>query len=215
MKKRSWLRRHLDDPYVALSRQKNYRSRSAFKLSHLNQRFKLFTSGQNILDLGAAPGGWCQIVLERSVPNVLIAVDRSPIQPLQGVNFIQGDILDPEIVTAIKQALPRADIVLSDLSPSTTGHRSTDALRSIELAQSAFSLAQDLLTPEGLFLCKIFRGNGETEFVAVLKQRFERVKYVKPTASRQESREIYLLAAGLNLFQNLTRDEPRQRTLIA
>ena len=197
-----WLQRQLNDPYVARARREGYRSRSAFKLIEMNDRFHFLRSGQRAVDLGAAPGGWSQVAasLVKSPPEApnLVALDYLPMEPLAGVSFVQADLLGENAVNAIMTALGgnRPNVVLSDLAAPTTGHRKTDHLRTTGLFEAAAAFAVDALAPGGHFLAKVFRGGTEAALLAELKRNFQTVIHVKPKASRQESVELYVLARG-------------------
>ena len=193
-----WLQRQLNDPYVAKAKAAGYRSRAAFKLAELDDRFGLLTRGQQVLDLGAAPGGWTQVAAERTggEPPV-VAVDIADMEPLAGAALLTCDMTDPDSTAAIRAALGGpADLVLSDMSPATTGHTSTDHIRIIGLVEAAYDLACALLAPGGSFAAKVFRGGTERELLEGVKQRFAHVRHAKPAASRKGSPEIYLIATG-------------------
>ncbi|MFO0998587.1 MAG: RlmE family RNA methyltransferase [Alphaproteobacteria bacterium] len=198
---RRWLERQKRDPYVALAERRGYRSRAAFKLLSIDDSAHLLRPGAAVVDLGAAPGGWTQVAVERTKPRSsgarIVAVDIQPLEPVEGATVLELDVLQPDAPARIREVLGRAaDVVLSDMAPATTGHRSTDHLRSLALAETALALAEALLAPGGAFLVKIFQGGGEVEFERGLRARFEAVRRVKPEASRAESREIYILAKG-------------------
>ncbi len=193
-----WLQRQLNDPYVAEAKAAGYRSRAAFKLSELDDRFGLLKKGQRVLDLGAAPGGWTQVAAERTggEPPV-VAVDIAEMEPLAGATVLTCDMTDPDNDAAIRAALGGpADLVLSDMSPATTGHASTDHIRIIGLVEAAYDLACAVLAPGGGFVAKVFRGGTERELLDQVKRRFTHVRHAKPDASRKESPEIYLIATG-------------------
>lgn len=195
-----WLRRHLNDPYVAEAQRAGYRSRAAWKLVQLDDRFRLLGPGRLVVDLGAAPGGWSQVAAERvgrGPSGRVIAVDVSDMDPIEGVETVKGDILSDEQASALAQRLDRSvDVVLNDMAPSTTGHRGTDQLRSMVLCEAAHGFARRVLRPGGSFVAKMFEGGADAEFMAALKADFARVKHVKPPASRSESPEIYIIATG-------------------
>jgi 23S rRNA (uridine2552-2'-O)-methyltransferase len=197
-----WLERQLSDPYVARARLEGYRSRAAYKLSEIDDRFGLLRPGARILDLGAAPGGWAQVAAERvgSTPAepLVVAVDLLPMDELPGVTTIMADFLAPETPGAIRAALGGrpADVVLSDMAAPTTGHRATDHLRIVALCEAAAVFAREVLAPGGTFLAKVFRGGTEHTLLAALKRDFAKVQHVKPPASRSDSPELYLLARG-------------------
>ena len=193
-----WLTRQLNDPYVAEARRVGYRSRAAFKLEQLDQRFHLLKPGMRVVDLGCAPGGWSQIAARAVGPRgVVVGVDLSPTDSLPGATLIQGDFRDTAIVTAIRDALGGpADLVLSDMAAPATGHAATDHLRVVGLAEDAFALAQSLLKPGGAFVAKVFQGGAEGELLAALKKSFAELRHAKPAASRAESAETYVVAKG-------------------
>ena len=197
-----WLERQLNDPYVARSKQEGFRSRAAYKLIEIDDRFGLLRPGQRVVDLGAAPGGWSQVAATRvgstdAEPRVL-AIDYLGMDPLPGVVVLQKDFLDPDAPAAIHAALGghQADVLLSDMAAPTTGHRATDHLRIVALCEAAADFAREVLAPGGSFLAKVFRGGTENKLLADLKRDFAKVQHVKPPASRADSPELYLLASG-------------------
>ena len=193
-----WLARQLNDPYVAAAKSKGYRSRAAFKLIELDDKFHLFKGGATVLDLGAAPGGWSQVARSRvGKQGRVVGVDILGMESLPGVELVNLDLLSPEAPSAIETALGgNADIVLSDMAAPTTGHRATDHLRTVALLEAALEIAEDLLKPGGSFVGKIFQGGAAPDLLARLKKRFREVKHFKPPASRAESVELYLVALG-------------------
>lgn len=195
---RRWLERQLNDPYVAEAEKKGYRSRAAFKLLELNEKFHFLKPGLKVLDLGAAPGGWSQIVVKIVGKNNVIAVDFLEMEPIAGVNFLQDDFLEEETFEKIKDILNGdvVDIVLSDMAPQTTGHQQTDHLRIMALAETAFDAAKDILKPGGTFVSKLFQGGGDPEFQKLLKASFKTVKNAKPPSSRKDSSELFIVAQG-------------------
>jgi 23S rRNA (uridine2552-2'-O)-methyltransferase len=191
-----WLSRQLNDPYVRKAQAAGYRSRAAFKLIELDDRFRLLRKGARVLDLGAAPGGWTQVAVQRAGPGV-VAVDILPMEPIAGASVLTGDLTDPAVAEAAVAALGgRADVVLSDMAPNTTGHPATDHLRIMALAETAMDVAFQVLAPGGAFVCKVFQGGSERDMLAALKQRFASVRHAKPPASRKESAETYVVAHG-------------------
>ncbi|HZU89608.1 MAG TPA: RlmE family RNA methyltransferase [Stellaceae bacterium] len=197
----AWLSRQLNDPYVAAARAAGWRSRAAFKLSEIDDRFHLFRPGMRVVDLGAAPGGWTQVAIRRIGADrgrgIVVAVDRVEIEPVAGARLLRLDLREEAAVVAIREALGGpADIVLSDMAPATTGHAQTDHLRIVALAEAAFAAAAALLRPGGAFLAKVFRGGAEGELLVQLKRAFTELRHVKPPASRAESAETYVLARG-------------------
>jgi 23S rRNA (uridine2552-2'-O)-methyltransferase len=195
---RQWLQRQLNDPYVAAARKEGYRSRAAFKLLQLDEKFDLLRPGLRVVDLGAAPGGWSQVaVREIGKAGKLVALDILPMQAIEGVAFFQMDFLADEAPGQLKSALGGpADLVLSDLAPSTTGHSRTDHIRIMALAESAAHYAMEVLSPNGAFVCKLFQGGAEKQLLDELKKKFAKTRHAKPAASRAESSEIYLVAQG-------------------
>jgi len=197
-----WLQRQLNDPYVEEAKRRGYRSRAAFKLTEIDDRYHFLKPGMVVLDLGAAPGGWSQIAAERvgsaEGKGHVLAVDLSPIEPLPGVEVLTQDVSANDAPAAIRAALKggRADVVLSDMAAPATGHRSTDHLRVVALVEAALDLAEDVLKPGGTFLAKVFQGGAGGELVTRLKRSFAKVHHVKPKASRKESPEVYVLATG-------------------
>ncbi len=191
-----WLSRQLNDPYVAAARKQGLRSRAAFKLMELDDRFHLIGRGCRVLDLGAAPGGWSQVALSRGAREV-VGVDLLPIEPIQGTTLIQGDFEEADMpgrLTALLGGPP--NLVLSDMAPNTTGHAATDHIRIMALAELAMDFATSILAPGGAFVAKVFQGGSEREMLLPLKQRFATVKHAKPPASRKESSELYVVAQG-------------------
>jgi 23S rRNA (uridine2552-2'-O)-methyltransferase len=193
-----WLKRQLNDPYVREAKAKGYRSRAAFKLIELDDKFHLLKPGARVLDLGAAPGGWSQIAAKRvGAKGAVVAADVLEIAPLPGVTVLQRDLSDPESLATVKEALGSpADVVLSDMAASTTGHRATDHLRTMALLEAALDIAEGVLKPGGAFVGKAFQGGATGDLLARIKKMFREVKHVKPRASRAESVELYLVATG-------------------
>jgi len=196
-----WLERQLNDPYVAEARREGYRSRAAFKLIEIADRFKVFKRGQKIVDLGAAPGGWSLVAAERVGASTgegkVIGIDLLDIEPIAGVVFKVMDFHDPAAPAFLKEALVgQADGVLSDMAANSTGHRQTDHLRIVALAELAAEFAREVLAPGGFFLAKVLQGGTESTLLADLKRDFASVRHVKPKASRADSAELYVLATG-------------------
>jgi 23S rRNA (uridine2552-2'-O)-methyltransferase len=186
----------LNDPYVVAAKQQGWRSRAAFKLLELDERFHLIHRGTRVLDLGAAPGGWTQVATRRGAASVL-AVDMLPIEPIPGATILQGDFSDPEMPARLTEALGgAADLVLSDMAPNTTGHAATDHLRIMALAEMAAEFAADVLAEGGAFVAKVFQGGTERHMLERLKRDFAVVRHAKPPASRKESSELYVVATG-------------------
>jgi 23S rRNA (uridine2552-2'-O)-methyltransferase len=193
-----WLTRQLNDPYVAEARRVGYRSRAAFKLEQLDQRFHLLARGMRVVDLGCAPGGWSQVAARAvGARGIVVGVDLTATDSLPGATPIQGDFRDAATVAAIRAALGGpANLVLSDMAAPATGHAPTDHLRVVALAEDAFALAQTLLKPGGAFVAKVFQGGAEGELLAALKRSFAELRHAKPAASRAESAETYVVAKG-------------------
>ncbi len=200
-----WIRRHLADPFVKAATKHGYRARSAYKLAEIDDRDRLLKPGSVVIDLGAAPGSWSQVVRERltdrhgAVRGRIIALDVLPMDPLPDVTFIQGDFRETEVEARLVAALggERADVILSDMAPNLSGIASVDAARSGHLCELALAFAQAHLKPGGALLVKAFQGSGYSQFVEALKKAFTNVVVRKPAASRDSSSETYLLARGL------------------
>ncbi len=196
-----WLERQLNDPYVAQARREGFRSRAAYKLIEIDDKHKLMKPGQRIIDLGAAPGGWSQVAAARvgggEGRGRVIAIDLLEMDPIEGAEFRQMDFHDPDAPRLLREWLGGlADGVLSDMAANATGHRKTDQLRIIGLVELAADFASEVLAPGGFFLAKVLQGGAESELLARLKREFATVRHVKPKASRADSAELYLLAAG-------------------
>ena len=198
---RQWLQRHLNDPYVAAAQEQGFRSRAAFKLLQLDEKFGLLKPGLRVLDLGAAPGGWSQIAIKAIGKNSkLVAIDLLPMDPIEGVDFTQMDFTSDEAPEKLKSMLGGpADLVISDMAPNTTGHPGTDHIRIMALSEMAAHFAIDVLAPGGAFVCKFFQGGAEKEVLDLLKKHFAKTRHAKPAASRAESSETYLVAQGFRL----------------
>ncbi|EJW10489.1 Cell division protein FtsJ [Rhodovulum sp. PH10] len=196
-----WLERQLNDPYVAQAKRDGWRSRAAYKLIELDDRFKLMKPGARVVDLGAAPGGWSQVAAKRigaeGGRGRLVAIDLLDMPPIPGVDILHLDFLDHSAPDKLKALLGGpADLVLSDMAANATGHRKTDHLRIMGLAETAAQFAREVLVPGGAFLCKVLRGGTEGDLLNDLKRDFAKVKHVKPSASRADSAELYVLAMG-------------------
>ena len=192
-----WLERQLNDPYVAAARAAGYRSRAAFKLTELDDQFGLLGKVDRVVDLGAAPGGWCQVVMQRRPRAIVVAIDLLPIEPIAGVTLFEKDILDDDTEGLLLDSLGgRADIVLSDMAANTVGHQATDHLRTMGLIEAGLDMATRLLRPGGAFVAKVLAGGGDGALTAALKAAFATVKHVKPPASRKGSSEWYVVAQG-------------------
>jgi 23S rRNA (uridine2552-2'-O)-methyltransferase len=209
---RRWLERHMNDPYVHRSRAEGMRSRAAYKLTEINDRYKILKKGDRVIDLGAAPGGWCQISAQivgssNEHPHV-VGIDFLEIPPLPGVQLLLMDFLDDNAPQAVLDTLGGApDVVLSDMAAPTTGHRRTDHMRTMYLCEVAAQFAIDNLKPGGHFLSKTFQGGTENTVLDLLKRNFRSVHHVKPPASRQESVELYILAKGFKGRESVAEDE--------
>ncbi|WP_019962008.1 RlmE family RNA methyltransferase [Woodsholea maritima] len=189
-----WLERQLNDPYVKMAQMEGYRSRAAYKLKELDDKFKFLKPGARVADLGAAPGGWVQIALKRGASHV-VGVDLLEMDPIDGAIMMTLDFTEEGAPDKVKEALGGpADVIMSDLAPWTTGHKSTDHLRIMGLVEAAADFAFDTLKPGGAFVAKVFQGGAEDELLAKLKSRFEKVRHWKPQSSRSESSETYLVA---------------------
>ncbi|HEY7610141.1 MAG TPA: RlmE family RNA methyltransferase [Alphaproteobacteria bacterium] len=199
---RQWLERQFNDPYVHEAKRRGLRSRAAFKLIEIDDKAKLLRPGLRVVDLGAAPGGWTQVAVERVRAGrpgggVVVAIDKEAMDPIPGAVVIQADMTDPASDAAILAALGGpADLVLSDMSPATVGHAQTDHLRIVALVEAAAEFALRHLARGGAFVAKVFEGGTEQALLARLKQSFAGIRHVKPPASRKESAEIYLVATG-------------------
>lgn len=192
---RRWLERQLNDPYVAEAERLGYRSRSAFKLMEMDKKLDLLKPGMKIVDLGAAPGGWCQVAAAKGCE--ITAIDLLPVDPLPGVNFVQMDFMDEGAPEKLKDMLGGlADIVLSDMAPNTTGHRQTDHVRIMIVVEAAYAFACEVLKPGGTFVAKVFQGGAENTLLTEMKKNFKTVKHIKPPASRKDSSEQYVVALG-------------------
>jgi len=195
---RAWLERQINDPYVARAKREGFRSRAAFKLAEIDDKYRLFKPDARVVDLGAAPGGWSEIATRRVGPGGrVIALDILDMKPISSVDFLHLDFLDDGAPARLKEMLGgKADVILSDMAANATGHRQTDHLRIMALAEAAVDFAREVLAPGGAFLCKVLQGGTEAALLAELKRDFATVKHVKPPASRSGSAELYLLARG-------------------
>ncbi|MEX0404449.1 RlmE family RNA methyltransferase [Aquibium sp. LZ166] len=198
---RRWLERHLNDPYVHRAKAEGFRSRAAFKLIEIDDRYKLLKPGARVIDLGAAPGGWSQVAARRTGSTddnpSIVAIDYLGMDAVPGTVFLKMDFLDPAAPDRLIEALGGApDVVISDMAAPTTGHRRTDHIRTMQLCEVAADFAVSVLKPGGHFLAKTFQGGTENEVLDMLKRSFASVHHVKPPASREESVELYLLAKG-------------------
>lgn len=198
-----WMQRHVQDPYVQQSVKQGYRSRACFKLLQIHEKDKLFKPGQRVIDLGAAPGGWSQVIVKLvGSAGQVIAIDRLPMDPIHGVHIIEGDFLADETIQSILNIVQdkKVDWIVSDLSPNLSGLSAIDQPRMMALADATLELANTLLKSKGGVLLKVFQGAGFSDFHRTLQQRFDKIQTRKPDASRDESREIYLLGRGFHVI---------------
>jgi len=193
---KQWLRRHVTDPYVRKAKEQGYRSRAAFKLLQLNEKERILKPGMTVVDLGAAPGGWSQVAVQQVKPNGrVIAIDLLDVAPIPGVTVLKGDFRDAHLLDAL--ATEKADAVLSDVAPNLSGIPLTDQARQLELSLAAVGFCRKALKPEGVFVVKAFHGGAFDELMAALKRAFTSVRVTKPTASRGESAETYVVCRRL------------------
>ncbi len=203
-----WLERQLNDPYVKRARAEGYRSRAAFKLIELDERFCFLRGSRRIVDLGIAPGGWSQVLRRRLPEATIVGIDLLAVDPIEGVMILQGDFMDDAAPRLLRDALAGpADLVLSDMAANTVGHPQTDHLRTMGLVEAAVDFAAGILQSGGGFVAKVLAGGADNHLVALLKQQFTVVKHAKPPASRKESSEWYVIAQGFK-----GRSEERDRT---
>jgi 23S rRNA (uridine2552-2'-O)-methyltransferase len=195
---RQWLERQISDPYVARAKREGLRSRAAYKLVEIDDQYRLLKPGARVVDLGAAPGGWSEIAVRRVGANGrVVALDILDMTAIPGVDFLKLDFLDNAAPDRLKELLGgKVDVVLSDMAANATGHRQTDHLRIMGLAEAAAQFAHEVLAGGGCLLCKVLQGGTETTLLAELKRDFASVKHVKPPASRSDSAELYLLGRG-------------------
>lgn len=193
-----WLERQLNDPYVKAAKAAGWRSRAAFKIIELDERYKLFHPGQRIVDLGAAPGGWTQVALRRiGDRGKVVALDILPMEPISGAITLQGDFQEEATERAVLDALDgQSELVMSDIAPNTTGHNATDHLRILALVELAADFARKVLAPGGAFVAKVFQGGTERDLLNALKRDYATVRHAKPPASRKDSAEMYVVAQG-------------------
>lgn len=200
MSSRAWKKRQQNDPYVKRARDEGYRARAAFKLQELDEKDQLLAGARWVVDLGAAPGSWCQLA-RRKLPEsaVIIALDILPMDPIDGVTFIEGDFREDEALGALEAAVDgqKVDLVMSDMAPNLSGVGPSDQARSIYLVELALAFAREWLNPDGKIVVKVFQGAGFDELLSDFRQTFTSVKIRKPSASRPESREVYLVGQGL------------------
>ena len=197
-----WLQRQLNDPYVVKAKAEGYRSRAAYKLLEIDDHHHLLKKGQAVVDLGSAPGGWSQVAAVRTGADnhkgTVVAIDIQEVDAINGVEFLHLDFLDLSAPARLEQLLGgrKADLVLSDMAPSSTGHKATDHMKIMALCEAALEFACDVLEPGGAFLAKVLQGGTENELLTTMKRNFAVVKHVKPKASRADSSELYVLATG-------------------
>jgi 23S rRNA (uridine2552-2'-O)-methyltransferase len=192
-----WLERQLNDPYVRRAKAENYRSRAAYKLLELDERFGLLKGVKAAVDLGVAPGGWSQVVRRKAPHAKIVGIDLLPTDPIEGVEILQMDFMDENAPERLREALGgSADLVLSDMAANTVGHQQTDHLRTMALVEAGLEFAKEILRPGGAYVAKVLAGGADSELVAELKRNFSSVKHAKPPASRKDSSEWYVVAQG-------------------
>ena len=192
-----WLERQLNDPYVRRAKAENYRSRAAYKLLELDERFGLLKGAKSVVDLGIAPGGWSQVVRRRIPQGKVVGIDLLPTDPIDGVTILQMDFMDETAPDRLKEALGGdADLVLSDMAANTVGHQQTDHLRTMALVEAGLLFATEVLRPGGAYVAKVLAGGADNQLVAEMKRHFATVKHAKPPASRKDSSEWYVIAQG-------------------
>jgi len=199
-KNRTWIKQHVKDPYVVQSQRDGYRSRASYKLLEIVEKARLIKPGMTVVDLGSAPGGWSQVAAKKvGHQGSVVAVDILPMNPVAGVDFIQGDFTEEEILAELLKTIGNkpVDLVISDMAPNLTGMKAVDQPAVVYLAELAVDLAQQVLTVDGIFIAKLFQGEGFDEFVRSTRKVFNVVSLKKPDASRSKSREVYLVAKGL------------------
>ena len=192
-----WLERQLNDPYVKRAKAEDYRSRAAYKLLELDERFRLLTGAKTVVDLGIAPGGWSQVVRRKAPQAKIVGIDLLPTDPIEGVTVLHMDFMDSAAPERLKEELGGpADLVLSDMAANTVGHQQTDHLRTMALVEAGLDFACDVLRPGGAYVAKVLAGGADSELVGRLKRSFSSVKHAKPPASRKDSSEWYVVAQG-------------------
>ena len=193
-----WLERQLNDPYVKKAKAEGYRSRAAYKLLELDEKYALLKGVKGVVDLGIAPGGWSQVVRRRSPQARIAGIDLLPTDPIDGVAILQMDFMDEEAPERLREALglPEADLVMSDMAANTVGHPQTDHLRTMALVEAGMLFASEVLRPGGAYVAKVLAGGADNHLVAELKRHFTTVKHAKPPASRKDSSEWYVIAQG-------------------
>jgi 23S rRNA (uridine2552-2'-O)-methyltransferase len=192
-----WLERQLNDPYVRRAKAENYRSRAAYKLLELDEKFGLLKGAKAVVDLGIAPGGWSQVVRRRVPQGTVVGIDLLPTDPIEGVAILQMDFMDEAAPNRLKEELgSEADLVLSDMAANTVGHQQTDHLRTMALVEAGLLFATEVLRPGGAYVAKVLAGGADNQLVAEMKRHFTTVKHAKPPASRKDSSEWYVIAQG-------------------
>jgi 23S rRNA (uridine2552-2'-O)-methyltransferase len=192
-----WLQRQLNDPYVKRAKAEGYRSRAAYKLIELDEKYRFLKGAKAVVDLGVAPGGWSQVVRKKAPAATVVGIDFLPVDPLDGVTLLQMDFTDEEAETKLKEALGGpADLILSDMAANTVGHPQTDHLRTMGLVELGLEFAKDVLKPGGAYVAKVLAGGTDNQLLAELKRHFATVKHAKPPASRKDSSEWYVVAQG-------------------
>jgi 23S rRNA (uridine2552-2'-O)-methyltransferase len=192
-----WLERQLNDPYVKRAKAENYRSRAAYKLLELDERFGLLKGAKTVVDLGIAPGGWSQVVRRKTPNAIVVGIDLLPTDPIEGVTILQMDFMDDTAPDRLRDALGGpADLILSDMAANTVGHQQTDHLRTMALVEAGLEFAREVLKPGGAYVAKVLAGGADNQLVAELKRSFATVKHAKPPASRKDSSEWYVIAQG-------------------
>ena len=197
-----WLERQLNDPYVKRAKAENYRSRAAYKLLELDERFDLLKGAKAVVDLGIAPGGWSQVVRRRIPEGKVVGIDLLPTDPIDGVTILEMDFMDDAAPDQLRTALGSdADLVLSDMAANTVGHQQTDHLRTMALVEAGLQFAIEVLKPGGAYVAKVLAGGADNQLVAEMKRHFSTVKHAKPPASRKDSSEWYVVAQGFKSNQ--------------
>lgn len=192
-----WLQRQLNDPYVQRAKKDGYRSRAAYKLLEIDEKVHALKKGQIVVDLGAAPGGWCQVAVQKGCKHV-VAIDLLEMDDIPDVTFVQMDFMADEAPQVLIDALggEKADVVMSDMAHNTIGHQQTDHLKIVALVEAAYYFAVEILKPNGVFIAKVFQGGTQGDLLALMKKDFKTIKHIKPPASRKESPETYVIAQG-------------------
>jgi 23S rRNA (uridine2552-2'-O)-methyltransferase len=204
---KAWLNDHVNDPYVKLAQKEGYRARAAYKLKEIDEQLGLIRPGHLVVDLGSAPGAWSQYLRRKLAPDgaaagvlagQILALDLLPMEPVEGVTFLQGDFREPEVAARLEAALAgrQADVVVSDMAPNLSGIPSSDSARIGHLVELAVDFAQFHMKPDGALVCKVFHGSGYSQLVKLFKERFRTVKPIKPKASRDKSSETFLVGIG-------------------